>query len=121
MIAECPHEVPHAEPIGAARLRALLLRQPNFFFGDGGKLVETAEMASSACSGGNRDRHSVTTTTAVPAAMPAIASGTVRQSAMIIPFPAIEADKSIHNLPVRCLPPKLTSFPDPNFEWDHHR
>jgi hypothetical protein len=40
--------VPHVEPVGAAGLRALLLRQPDFFFGDGGELVERGELAGSA-------------------------------------------------------------------------
>ena len=43
--AEGAHEVPHVEPVGAAGLRALLLRQPDFFFGDGGELVERGELA----------------------------------------------------------------------------
>ena len=46
--AERPHEVPHVEPVGAAGLRALLLRQPDFFFGDGGELVEWRELMASA-------------------------------------------------------------------------
>jgi hypothetical protein len=32
--------VPHVEPVGAASARALLLLQPDFFFGDRGELVE---------------------------------------------------------------------------------
>jgi hypothetical protein len=42
---EGAHEVPHVEPVGAAGLCAFLLRQPDFFFGDGGELVELAELA----------------------------------------------------------------------------
>jgi hypothetical protein len=38
--------VPHVEPIGAARLAALLLRQPDFFFGNGGELVERGELVA---------------------------------------------------------------------------
>jgi hypothetical protein len=38
--------VPHVEPVGAAGLPAFLLRQPDFFFGDGGELVERGELAS---------------------------------------------------------------------------
>jgi hypothetical protein len=34
------------ELIGAAGLSALLLRQPDFFFGDGGELVERGELAA---------------------------------------------------------------------------
>ena len=51
---ERAHEVPHVEPVGAAGLRALLLRQPDFFFGDGGELVEPAELPG----GMDRDRGS---------------------------------------------------------------
>ena len=50
--AERPHEVPHVEPVGAAGLLALLLRQPDFFFGDGGELVERGELAGAR----NRER-----------------------------------------------------------------
>jgi hypothetical protein len=35
--AKRPHEVTHVEPIGAARTRALLVRQPDFFSWDGGE------------------------------------------------------------------------------------
>jgi hypothetical protein len=40
------HEVPHVELIGAAGLRAFLLRQPDFLFRDGGELVERCELAA---------------------------------------------------------------------------
>jgi hypothetical protein len=36
--AERPHEVLHVEPVGAPGARALLLLQPDFFFGDLGEL-----------------------------------------------------------------------------------
>ena len=36
----------HVELIGAAGLGALLLRQPDFFFGDGCQLVERGERAT---------------------------------------------------------------------------
>ena len=49
--AEGAHEVLHVEPIGAARLSALLLRQPDFFFGDGGELVERGELAAGGWNG----------------------------------------------------------------------
>jgi len=42
--AKCLHEVPHVEPIGAAGLSALLLRQPDFFFEDGGQRLEGGEL-----------------------------------------------------------------------------
>jgi hypothetical protein len=45
------HEVPHVEPIGAAGLLALLLRQPDFFLGDGGELVERGELAAGGWNG----------------------------------------------------------------------
>jgi hypothetical protein len=47
---EAAHEVPHVELIGTAGLSAFLLRQPDFFFGDGGELVERGELAA---GGGN--------------------------------------------------------------------
>ena len=50
---ERPHEVPHVEPVGAAGLRALLLRQPDFFFGDGGELVERGDLVASGDRNGN--------------------------------------------------------------------
>jgi hypothetical protein len=34
------------EPVGAAGLLALLLRQPDFFFGDGCELIERRELAA---------------------------------------------------------------------------
>ena len=55
--AERAHEVPHVEPVGAAGLRALLLRQPDFFFGDGGELVERGELAGARNRNGNDCRH----------------------------------------------------------------
>jgi hypothetical protein len=55
--AECPHEVPHVEPVGAAGLRTFLLRQPDFFFGDGGELVEPRELDGSAGRDGQGGGH----------------------------------------------------------------
>jgi hypothetical protein len=50
--AEGVHEVSHVEPVGPAGLWTLVLRQPDFFFGDGGELVEAGELAGAA----GRDR-----------------------------------------------------------------
>jgi len=36
---ELTHEVPDVELVGAARLSALLLGQPDFFFRDGGESI----------------------------------------------------------------------------------
>ena len=55
--SERAHEVPHVEPICAAGLLALLLRQPDFFFGDGGEQVEPAELAGTCCRNGKGCRH----------------------------------------------------------------
>lgn len=41
---EGAHEVLHVEPVGAAGLRTLLLRQPDFFFGDGSERFEWGEL-----------------------------------------------------------------------------
>jgi hypothetical protein len=43
--AQGQHEVAHVELVGTAGLGALLLSQPDFFFGDDGKLVERDERA----------------------------------------------------------------------------
>ncbi len=50
---ERAHEMLHVEPVGAPGARALLLLQPDFFFGDFGELVEEREPA---LVGADRDR-----------------------------------------------------------------
>ena len=49
--AERAYEMAHVEPVGTAGLWTLLLRQPHFFFGDGGELVERGELAAGGCDG----------------------------------------------------------------------
>jgi hypothetical protein len=49
---ERAHEVLHVEPVGAARAGALLLLQPDFFFGDLGELLERRHLAAAGV-----DRH----------------------------------------------------------------
>jgi hypothetical protein len=43
---ERAHEVLHVEPIGAPRARALLLLEPDFFFGDRGEVVQCRDLAA---------------------------------------------------------------------------
>jgi hypothetical protein len=56
--AKGAHEVVHVEPVGAVGLRALLLRQPDLFFGDGRERIERGEFAGAPDrnrSGGTHD------------------------------------------------------------------
>jgi len=55
---ECPHEVFDIEPVGTAGARALLLREPDFFFGDLSKAGEGRNVARGSI-GRNRQRAAV--------------------------------------------------------------
>jgi hypothetical protein len=48
---ECPDEVRHVEPVGAAGARALLAGEPDLLFGDRGKRIEAGGLAGSRREG----------------------------------------------------------------------
>src|SRR6266702_863239 len=80
---ERAHEVLHVEPVSAPRARALLLLQPDFFFGDRGELVQRRERG--AVAAGSRHRqgavvvHSMTSSACANSA-----GGTMRPSAVAV-------------------------------------